>query len=327
MSTLDYAFRAKNIRNKPQINQMVPKKTLLREFTAEIERLKAELVAARQKNGVYLTPESYDELVGESESRRILTEEQNAKIEAMEKTLRDRGQELYSLTANFNSLKKEHDDTKMTLDETKGLLDSTRRTLAEESRLRQAHEDTEKQLYEIGEELQSTLGTTVTDVNRLRSKIQRTSALRMRNQSIWERSQHQVYDYTRNVKMRLDEFESQQKGQMIMLSAKVGNFVREQIQSLAEARGSLHDREQMFDQTNSQMSEQLAGSVDDMGQSLEVINVIRGNVKDGVGHALDQLSDAAAHISAEVAAELLKFNCQVTKSSLHSSQCPNTDSV
>ncbi|KAG9969673.1 kinesin-domain-containing protein, partial [Aureobasidium melanogenum] len=35
ISTLDYAFRAKNIRNKPQINQMVTKKTLLKEFTME----------------------------------------------------------------------------------------------------------------------------------------------------------------------------------------------------------------------------------------------------------------------------------------------------
>ena len=36
ISTLDYAFRAKNIRNKPQVNQAINKKTLLREFTAEI---------------------------------------------------------------------------------------------------------------------------------------------------------------------------------------------------------------------------------------------------------------------------------------------------
>jgi kinesin family member 11 len=42
ISTLDYAFRDKNIRNKPQINQMINKKTLLRESTNEIEKLKSE---------------------------------------------------------------------------------------------------------------------------------------------------------------------------------------------------------------------------------------------------------------------------------------------
>ena len=42
-STLDYASRAKNIRNKPAINQRMTKKALLKEYMAEIERLKADL--------------------------------------------------------------------------------------------------------------------------------------------------------------------------------------------------------------------------------------------------------------------------------------------
>ena len=84
ISTLDYAFRAKNIRNKPQVNQMISKKTLLREFTAEIEKLKTELMATRQRNGVYLTAEGYDAIMSESESRRILSEEQAQRIETIE---------------------------------------------------------------------------------------------------------------------------------------------------------------------------------------------------------------------------------------------------
>ena len=58
---------------------MISKKTLLREWTAEIEKFKGELVATRQRNGVYLSTESYEEMVGESESRRILSEEQQAR--------------------------------------------------------------------------------------------------------------------------------------------------------------------------------------------------------------------------------------------------------
>ncbi len=40
LSTLRYANRAKNIKNKPKINED-PKDALLREFQLEIERLKA----------------------------------------------------------------------------------------------------------------------------------------------------------------------------------------------------------------------------------------------------------------------------------------------
>lgn len=85
---------------------MISKKTLLREWTAEIEKLKGELVATRQRNGVYLSTESFEEMVGESESRRILSEEQHARIETMEVNLRNKVQELFSLTNNFNILKK-----------------------------------------------------------------------------------------------------------------------------------------------------------------------------------------------------------------------------
>ncbi|KAK3046245.1 hypothetical protein LTS18_013411, partial [Coniosporium uncinatum] len=94
ISTLDYAFRAKNIRNKPQINSMVSKKTLLKEFTAEIEKLKSELIATRQRNGVYLTAETYEEITTESESRRILSEEQKDKLDTMEVNLRNKVEEL-----------------------------------------------------------------------------------------------------------------------------------------------------------------------------------------------------------------------------------------
>jgi kinesin family protein 11 len=123
---LDYAFRAKNIRNKPQVNQLISKKTLLKEFTAEIEKLKSDLIATRQRNGVYLTNENYEEITVESESRRILSEEQKAKIETMEANLRNKVQELFSLTSNFNNLKKDNEGTKLILDETNGVLEKPR---------------------------------------------------------------------------------------------------------------------------------------------------------------------------------------------------------
>ncbi|KAI8341360.1 kinesin motor domain-containing protein [Chlamydoabsidia padenii] len=43
ISTLDYASRAKNIRNRPEANQRLNPKILLREYESTIERLKADL--------------------------------------------------------------------------------------------------------------------------------------------------------------------------------------------------------------------------------------------------------------------------------------------
>lgn len=92
LSTLEYASRAKNIMNKPEVNQKLSKRTLikvaepasshaccrhrlkdvtvsktpnvhlfsLQEYTEEIERLKRDLAATRDKNGVYLSAENYE---------------------------------------------------------------------------------------------------------------------------------------------------------------------------------------------------------------------------------------------------------------------------
>ena len=82
LSTLEYAHRAKNIMNRPEVNQKLTKKTLikasrldlycvviyldvwvchllLQEYSEEIERLKRDLLCAREKNGVYLASETY----------------------------------------------------------------------------------------------------------------------------------------------------------------------------------------------------------------------------------------------------------------------------
>lgn len=43
LSTLDYANKAKSIHNKPQVNQMMTKKALIKEYVEMIERLKGDL--------------------------------------------------------------------------------------------------------------------------------------------------------------------------------------------------------------------------------------------------------------------------------------------
>lgn len=51
--------RAKNIRNKPEVNQKISKTTMIREMAAELEKLKLDLQVNREKNGVYISNETY----------------------------------------------------------------------------------------------------------------------------------------------------------------------------------------------------------------------------------------------------------------------------
>lgn len=77
LSTLDYAQRAKNIKNNPEVNQQVTRKALLKEYNEEIEKLRKDLAAAREKNGIFLAQENYDQM------QEQITEN-NGRIEELE---------------------------------------------------------------------------------------------------------------------------------------------------------------------------------------------------------------------------------------------------
>ncbi|KAL8829421.1 MAG: hypothetical protein Q9170_006174 [Blastenia crenularia] len=318
ISTLDYAFRAKNIRNKPQVNQTISKKTLLREFTAEIEKLKGELMATRHRNGVYLTAEGYEEITQESESRRILSEEQKAKIETMEANLRNKVQELFTLTSNFTLLKKDSDATRQVLDDTKGVLEktdlvlaNTKQNLAEESALRKAHQVTEEQLNNIGGELIATLEKTVNDVGGLHSKIRRKADLQTQNRRDWQSSQGQVTDVTMLVESRMESFQNEQTRLVSQLSNRMEDFINQELQKLQSSQEFLQDKVSSFGVSENEVIHQTTSAKENMHEVLEEIKVLREDVKRKVGEGLNGLSAAAGRISAEVISDLAEFHTQL----------------
>ncbi len=70
LSTLDYALRAKSIRNKPELNQRMTRNSLLKEYIAEIDTLKADLLAAREKNGIYFSEETWKQRMAAAELKK-----------------------------------------------------------------------------------------------------------------------------------------------------------------------------------------------------------------------------------------------------------------
>lgn len=124
LSTLDYAFRAKNIHNKPQINAPVPQDKLLSELATEIEKLKGNLSATRQRNGVYMTPETYDEMMRENDSRRNITREQNEKIQVLESGVQRKGEELLALKGQLRRLERDNREAHSELNRVNGVLNN-----------------------------------------------------------------------------------------------------------------------------------------------------------------------------------------------------------
>ncbi|KAI7732548.1 hypothetical protein M8C21_024154 [Ambrosia artemisiifolia] len=123
LSTLDYAHRAKNIKNKPEVNQKMMKTTLIKDLYGEIERLKAEVYASREKSGVYLPKERYYQEEMERKSMADQIEQMGIKIENQQK-------QFELLQAQFNARVEECSDLSCKLESTQNNLNETNNVLA-----------------------------------------------------------------------------------------------------------------------------------------------------------------------------------------------------
>ncbi|EEY21277.1 kinesin-II 85 kDa subunit [Verticillium alfalfae VaMs.102] len=294
ISTLDYAFRAKNIRNKPQVNPLLNKKKLLREFQTEIEKLKSELITTRQRNGVYLSNASYEEMTAQSESRRIVLEEQAAKMETLEMNLKNKVHELLSLTSNFMGLKKDHDGTKAQLDDTRDVLDqtelvldATRRSLADETHLRKAHQETEGQTHR---------GRRAAHLDAPQDGRRRRPPARQEQAQVgtcsrstrgaWGMAQGHVVDIT----------------SLVEQPWALARREQEHVAGISERSLSSRFKELLAEQK---------GSKEEMDNVLEEIKTVRDTVKDQVGESLQSIAAAAEKIAADVLSELGTFHNQL----------------
>uniref|UniRef100_A0A8C7KR33 Kinesin-like protein n=1 Tax=Oncorhynchus kisutch TaxID=8019 RepID=A0A8C7KR33_ONCKI len=183
LSTLDYANRAKNIMNKPEVNQKLTKRTLIKEYTEEIERLKRDLAATRDKNGVYLSSENYDMAAAISSQEDHITE-YTEKIAAVE-------EELKSVTELFEDRKEKLDkctndleEKNQKLQETHRDLQQTKQKLTEEEFIVSELATTEEKLYTTADKLLTTVDESTKDVSGLHAKLERKKKVEEHNSEI-----------------------------------------------------------------------------------------------------------------------------------------------
>ncbi|CAN8216238.1 unnamed protein product [Coccothraustes coccothraustes] len=177
LSTLEYAHRAKNIMNKPEVNQKLTKKALIKEYTEEIERLKRDLAAAREKNGVYISLENYEALNGKLTVQEEQITEYIDKISVMEEELK-KVTELFRVSKNeLEQCKTDLQIKEKELEETQKDLQETKVQLAEEEYVVSVLENTEQKLHGTASQLLSTVEETTRDVSGLHAKLDRKRAV------------------------------------------------------------------------------------------------------------------------------------------------------
>ena len=124
LGTLDYACRAKNIKNTPEINQVQTKKTMMRDMSKYIADLQEQLKCQRDGSGVYLPTQRYEEM--QVELKRLTDAEVLLLHELDEKT------------KQYQELQEAFEDTCVLLDGTRSDLRQTQGTLRDTEEQRDA---------------------------------------------------------------------------------------------------------------------------------------------------------------------------------------------
>ncbi|CCJ30567.1 unnamed protein product, partial [Pneumocystis jirovecii] len=321
ISTLEYANRAKSIKNKPQINQMMTKKTLIKEYIQDIERLKSDLNACRQKTGIYLSESSYKELTGENHSNKTLVEEQQRKIDALELSLKSIREQFEQNMKLFIQTKKDLEKTSKTLEDTENILRKTehdlidtKQHLNEEIIIRKAHQTTEWELDIIANELHATLKKTIVDINNLHEKIERKTEVESSNNILWNEIKSDITTFTKNLNNDITKYHLSQLKYCNELENKIAEFITKEIKQINDNFQFIDQQLSGFESKHIEIFNRIDLGKQETNNSLEEIKIFKEDIKSRLNDGFKNLNKATKRISEEIFGEIIKFQQQIHNS-------------
>ncbi|CAN6358356.1 unnamed protein product [Urochloa humidicola] len=255
LSTLDYAHRAKNIKNKPEVNQRMMKSAMIKDLYYEIDRLKQEVFAAREKNGIYIPRERYLQEEAEKKAMTEKIERLGADLEARDKQLVEL-KELYDaeqllsaeLGEKLGKTQKDLEDTKSALHDLEEKYNEAKYIIKEKEYVIFNLLKSEKSLVDCAYDLRAELEHAAADVSGLFSKIERKDKIEDGNRSLVKRFRSQLTHQldalhktvSNSVMQQEDHLKEMERDMQSFVSSKdeAAQGLRESVQKLKVLHGS-----------------------------------------------------------------------------------------
>ncbi|KAL2629027.1 hypothetical protein R1flu_013713 [Riccia fluitans] len=279
LSTLDYAHRAKNIKNKPEVNQKMMKSALIKDLYGEIDRLKAEVYAAREKNGIYLPRERFYQDEAEKKAMTEKIEQIEEDLECRLKAQADLEEEIENnkkmYAEQLSEKEKEHAEkidaqqkhheeqmeiqkklyadlqakmeaTQKTLEQCQGDLAQAERRISEcEYKLEEAMHVEEVQrkaescLFDQASQLRAELESTVAEVSGLFAKLERKNNLEAGNRELVEKFQTMLSEQMHVVHGTISSSVTAQQKLLHKMNLQLQSFMTSKDQSVEELKKKL----------------------------------------------------------------------------------------
>nr|GLL46193.1 kinesin-like protein KIN-5C [Ipomoea trifida] len=253
LSTLDYAHRAKNIKNKPEVNQKMMKSTLIKDLYGEIERLKGEVYAAREKNGVYIPKERYYQEESERKAMADQIEQMGSTIENQQKKFEDlRGkydaevQQCFELTSKLDATQKDLNQTTKLLVSTEEELRQCQYALKERDFIISEQKKAENALTHQACVLRTDLERALQDNAGLILKIAREDKLSADNRSVVNGFQAELANQLGSLCNRVAMSMSQQSEHLQCVEKFCHSFLELHDKAILELKKKVNDSRALY---------------------------------------------------------------------------------
>ncbi|XP_020592608.1 kinesin-like protein KIN-5A [Phalaenopsis equestris] len=247
LSTLDYANRAKNIKNKPELNQKMMKSAMMKELCSEINRLKQEVNVAREKNGIYIPRDQFQQEKAKKKVGMALAE----KIEKMEFELEQKEKKLIGLQELYDSrqllsaqLSEKLDIAQKKLKENENMIvDQEERcqkakcTIREKDYVIMNLLHSERALAEHARGLHLELEHAAADISGLCGKIEHKDKMEERNKITVQKFQSQLTQQLHNLHKVVLTSAMQQENQLKKMEEEMRSFVSTKAKATTELIG------------------------------------------------------------------------------------------
>jgi len=246
LSTLDYAHRAKNICNKPEVNQKMSKSAKLKEYTEEIEKLRKDLIASREKNGVFLDNAKYQDMISQIEMGNQEMAEKINSIKAMteemaklEELFEEVSSELREKETDLNAANSQLQETEETLEATKVVLRKTAQEKEEHTHLVEKHVETESKLKDQAKRLMETADMSSKDLKHIHDKMDRLKKLDAANSQSKETFSENFEVAIKDIVDNLGTYGSGHEEECGKIKGKLGRQLDRRIESLSNVGDTL----------------------------------------------------------------------------------------
>ncbi|QRW18820.1 kinesin motor domain protein [Rhizoctonia solani] len=307
LSTLDYAFQAKAIRNRPELNSRIMRNALLKEHASEISRLKADLVAAREKNGVYVSVERWREIESAQEGGKTVREELRVQAEvaqrqsrALQEELEAQGAVLIKKTNELTSVQQELEQEQLHLANARQEVERLRKEAEEEKIVRQEFERNELSLDRAATSLRETARAGIIDVKGLFDKIARNDALLSSNANVLVAFSERLRTEFDDFGARLEEFMKSHNTTSHRIKSQAESFQVTELEASSRHSQSIDDHLRLLDTTVAR----LQATEKESGGAMDALRAVIVRTSEGIKSSLEQWNTSVSRECLSLFSEL-----------------------